>query len=301
MSLVAKASTRVLLLGGDGLLGAYLRAALAGQATVCLPRSRHGDTSGGSDELRIDFDFDARLPHELDSVLCAAAPSVVVNCVVKKRSPASSLAMRDFFFVNGVFPHLLAEAACRYGCRVIHISSDAVFSGRRGYYHESDVPDPVDAYGYSKLAGELIRPHCLTLRTSFIAGAADKPGLVSWLLSEARQRQPIKGYSRYRLSGLHAGRLAHFVAKLVRQSEPIDGVLHVGGESWTKHWLLQALAQRLALDCEVEAVDVPDVDRSLDCRRFYEIVNEPMPSKDDLLDSLCAELEAHGGPPGDSK
>ena len=78
------------------------------------------------------------------------------------RDPLPSIA------INSLLPHQLAQMAAARGARLIHFSTDCVFSGRRGNYVEDDEPDPVDLYGRSKLLGEVTAPNALTLRTSIV-------------------------------------------------------------------------------------------------------------------------------------
>src|SRR6185503_15884533 len=95
-------------------------------------------------------------------------PDAVVNAagVVKQRGEAAEAI--PSIEINALFPHRLAVACGELGAYLIHYSTDCVFSGRTGNYSESDMPDPVDLYGRSKLLGEVSGPGCLTLRTSMI-------------------------------------------------------------------------------------------------------------------------------------
>src|SRR5258708_36209396 len=103
-----------------------------------------------------------------DSVIRAlhwARPQVVINCIgiVKQlqaaKDPLTSIA------TNSLFPHRLAELCGVGGIRLIHVSTDCVFSGRRGHYTEQDTPDAKHLYGRTKLLGELSRERRLTLQT----------------------------------------------------------------------------------------------------------------------------------------
>ena len=70
--------------------------------------------------------------------------------------------------VNALLPHRLAELCLAAGARLVHMSTDCVFSGLKGHYVETDPSDAQDLYGRTKLLGEVNEPHCLTLRTSII-------------------------------------------------------------------------------------------------------------------------------------
>ena len=110
-----------------------------------------------------------------------AKPDAVINGIgiVKQRDEAKQAV--PSIQINALFPHQLADLCVERGLRVIQISTDCVFSGLRGNYSESDVPDPLDLYGRTKLLGELNRPGMLTLRTSIIGWQLNNfSGLLNW-------------------------------------------------------------------------------------------------------------------------
>ncbi|HEY5724172.1 MAG TPA: sugar nucleotide-binding protein, partial [Allosphingosinicella sp.] len=132
----------------------------------------------------------------LAGLLRDVRPKVVINCIgVVKQATAS----RDPLLtlpVNALFPHQLQRLCDLGGIRLVHISTDCVFSGRAGNYRESDIPDAEDLYGRSKLLGEVDVPNATTLRTSIVGpepSGAQGFGLLEWFL---RQPGPVKGYAR---------------------------------------------------------------------------------------------------------
>ena len=134
---------------------------------------------------------DIRLPGALEDVLARFRPEVICNAagMIKQRPDADAVASIE---VNALFPHRLAAQAADVGARVLHISTDCVFSGRRGGYSEDDLPDPVDLYGRTKLVGELDQEGSVTLRTSLIGlELHGRHGLVEWALSRARADQRL--------------------------------------------------------------------------------------------------------------
>ena len=127
-------------------------------------------------------------------------PDVVINCVgiVKQLSAAKDALIT--IAINSVLPHRLARLCDLLDARVIHVSTDCVFSGRQGNYRESDQPDANDLYGRSKLLGEIDYPNAITLRTSIIGRElASRNGLLEWLLHE---RGRVRGFSGAIFSGL---------------------------------------------------------------------------------------------------
>ena len=93
---------------------------------------------------------------------------VVINCIGVVKQRASRISDDEMNQINALFPHELVKVSNSCGARMIHISTDCVFSGNRGDYVETDFPDPVDVYGSSKLAGEIVDDRNLTIRTSHV-------------------------------------------------------------------------------------------------------------------------------------
>ncbi|KPC66502.1 SDR family oxidoreductase [Streptomyces chattanoogensis] len=151
----------ILIIGGSGFLGAELvrQAAVAGHATVAIFATRPGRSAEVTWHA-----LDLRDPERVEAVVATAAPCLVVNAT----SGGSDWA------VTAEGPVRLAMAAAKYGCRLVHVSSDAVFSGASVRYDESCLPDPVTPYGAAKAAAETgIRfayPDAVIARTSLIIG-----------------------------------------------------------------------------------------------------------------------------------
>ncbi|MFE7463206.1 SDR family oxidoreductase [Streptomyces sp. NPDC057499] len=151
----------ILIIGGSGFLGAELvrQAATAGNATAATFATKPGNAPGVAWHA-----LDLRDPECIETVMAEVGPRFVVNAT----SGGSDWA------VTAEGPVRLAMAAAKYGCRLVHVSSDAVFSGARVHYDESCLPDPVTPYGAAKAAAEtgirLVCPDAVVARTSLIIG-----------------------------------------------------------------------------------------------------------------------------------
>lgn len=213
---------------------------------------------------------------------------VVVNCagVVKQQTPAST---GESYAVNSVAPHRIAAACAPRGIRLIHISTDCVFSGRNGEYTEADAPDPVDTYGWSKLLGELHAPRCLTLRTSFIGRELEgSRGLVEWLIGN-RGKQ-VRGFTEAVFSGLTTLVLANLIVRLLTRHPYLYGVYHVGAEPISKFHLLHLLNEAYDLDAEILSDSTSVVlNRSLGSSRFRTVTNWSAPSWPDMIEEMRAD------------
>jgi len=231
---------------------------------------------------------------EFDSVIRAFAhvrPDVVVTCigVVKQRAEASDPIVA--LTVNSLFPHRVATLCAASGARLIHISTDCVFSGARGDYTEEDRPDATDLYGRTKHLGEVSGPGCVTLRTSIIGRElASSQGLVEWFLG---QSGTIPGYTNAVFSGLTTAELSRVILRVAERSAGLTGVYHVAGERITKHDLLVRLNRALGRGLRIEPDASVRVDRSLDGRRFAAAAAYVAPTWDAMIEELAGEAPAY--------
>lgn len=267
-----KQNMRVLVLGGTGMLGHKLWQSFARQFCTYVTFRGSPDMYGGY-EL---FDPSRTIPNvsatEFDSVARAVKivqPSVVVNCIgVVKQDPTAKDPLTAIS-VNALFPHRLAHLAGEVGARLIHFSTDCVFSGRKGNYSEDDTPDAEDLYGRTKLLGEVTGANCLTIRTSMIGRElAGAHGLLEWFLSQTGSR--VCGFRRAVFSGFTTAALAALIADIIAEHRDIEGLYHVAAEPITKFDLLSLIKEVYGLQIEIDPDETFACDRSLDGARFRE-------------------------------
>lgn len=276
---------RVLVLGATGMLGTALAGRLSREFATMMPApegNRSVQSRGDVEVLPVGVQ--ALEPDSIGPVMEAARPDVIVNCIGWKQAAGEHGDAAAPVIINALFPHIVAREANRRHCRVIHISTDGVFSGSKGNYSEQDLPDPPDLYGRSKLLGEVDYGNCLTIRTSFYGRSARGQGLVEWLVGQAGGQ--VQGYSNYIFSGMALPTLAETLAAVIGRPDPLLGLYHVGAAPISKFDLLEALARHLGLDVAVKRVSTPAVDRSLNSARFWKTMGIVMPSFEQMLDSL---------------
>jgi len=283
---------RVLIFGGDGMLGHQLLRHLAPrhETRVTLRRDLAEYTRLGLFDRENAFDrTDARDEQRVAAVVSAFRPEAVVNAagIVKQRPEAHDPGLAEE--VNARFPHRLAGLCRAHGTRLVHLSTDCVFSGEKGNYAESDRPDPVDLYGQTKLEGEVDAPGVITLRTSMIGTELHrKTSLVEWFL--AQKGGTVKGYRRAIFSGFITAELARLIEKLVTRHPDARGIYHAGSAPISKFDLLDGLNRRLRLGITLTPDDAAARDRSLDSSRFRAAFGYAPPSWDDMLDELASSI-----------
>lgn len=235
--------------------------------------------------------FDARDPGSLPALIDEVEPGTVVNCIgiVKQlelaNRPIPAIAL------NALLPHQISEACASRGVRVIHVSSDCVFSGdlpAPARYAERDASDARDLYGRTKALGEILEPPGLTLRTSFIGwelrGAA---GLLEWFA--AQEGGTIDGYANAIFSGLTTPELARVIERLVVDHPELYGLYHVAAEPISKLDLLHALREMLAIDCDIRPVEEPRVNRALDGTAFRDATGIEVPPWREMIERFPRE------------
>jgi dTDP-4-dehydrorhamnose reductase len=260
----------VLVLGVSGMLGSMVFRLLGerpdwrvtGTARSPAVRARFAD---GAD-IRTDVAVDDLAG--LAGLLAEVRPEVVINCIGVVKQAAASHDPLLALPINALFPHQLARLCGLGGIRLVHISTDCVFSGRTGSYRESDVPDAEDLYGRSKLLGEVDAPNAITLRTSIVGpepSGAHGFGLLEWFL---RQPGPVKGYARAIFSGLTTDELTRVIADFVIPRPELSGVYQVSAAPISKFDLLHLFAAAYGRTFAIEPDETLVIDRSLDSSRF---------------------------------
>lgn len=259
------------MLGATGMLGnAVVRVMAESKEHEVVAISR----SAGADRffpagLPVDFahGFDADNPESLTEIVARHRPDAVVNCVGVVKQLASAERVLDAVPINALLPHRLERLCGLAGARLVHVSTDCVFDGRRGNYTEADTPDAYDLYGTSKRWGEVVdQPHAITLRTSIIGHELSTAhSLLGWFLA---QPGPVRGFSRAIFSGLPTVELARVMRDAVLPRPDLHGLYHVSAEPIDKLSLLRLFAAEYGHDVQIVPDDALVIDRSLDSTRF---------------------------------
>ena len=260
---------RILVLGASGMLGNAMVRVLsekAGWEVFGSVRSGGGRFSHRQIAERLVTGVDVENHDALVKAFAQVRPDVVVNCIglVKQLADADDPLL--VIPINSLLPHRLARLCDLVGARLVHISTDCVFSGEKGGYSEDDPPDAKDLYGKSKFLGEVYYPHTLTLRTSIIGHELQGAhGLIGWFLA---QQGRCKGFRRAIFSGLPTVALAQIIRDVVIPKPELSGLYHVSAKPITKYDLLQLVAQVYGKSIEIIPDDSLVIDRSLNSGRF---------------------------------
>ena len=171
---------------------------------------------------------------------------VALNCIVHD---VRSSNCEETVAVNSLFPRRLSYLCARKGTKLIHISSNAVFSGATGGYREDDVPDPTDLYGVSKLLAETDK--CMVLRTSIIGvERCSNKYLLQWAISQ-RGKQ-VKGFTNHHWNGVTTLALVEAIERIIGGGLYRNGVFHLHSrESMSKCELLRVINDVYGLELNI--------------------------------------------------
>lgn len=261
---------RILVLGASGMLGNAMIRVLSEKTdwqvygTIRSENSKQFFPTDIAERLLSGVDVEQQ--DSLVQVFLRTRPDVVVNCVGLIKQLADAEDPLQAIPINALLPHRLARLCELSGARLVHISTDCVFAGDKGNYHESDQSDAKDLYGRSKYLGEVVYPHTVTLRTSIIGhGLQSANGLIDWFLS---QQGRCKGFTRAIFSGLPTVVLARIIRDVVISRTDLSGLYHVAAQPIAKYDLLRLVADVYGKSIEIVADDQLVIDRSLNADRF---------------------------------
>jgi dTDP-4-dehydrorhamnose reductase len=270
---------RLLVLGGSGMLGHKLvEVASRSVETFATVREGSGDrVVSGVDAT--DFDTVA-------AAIESVQPHAVVNCIgIVKQSPAAKDAAACLT-INALFPHKLYRLCDKKGIRLVHVSTDCVFDGRRGGYREFDLTNATDLYGRTKALGEL--EDALTIRTSIIGRElATKNGLVEWFLSRAGGT--VQGYTHAKFNGFTTAELSRVILNVLNDYPDLRGILHATSESIDKFSLLHLLNDSFGTSTKIVPDDRVWVDRTLDGELFRSLTGYKAPTWQEMIEELAAD------------
>lgn len=278
---------KVLVLGASGLLGNAVFRVLSKTSSIeTIGTVRSNDIKNyflhqlSANLICVDDLLDC---DELYRLIKYIKPDVIVNCLsIGRPLPPNPDVIIS---ILSLMPQRLALLSRKAGARLIQISSDGVFSGKRGNYSEDDLPDANDIYGIAKLLGEVSGENSITLRTSIIGPELQgKSGMFEWLLSQTGQ---CKGYTKALFSGLTTIELAQLIRDVVIPRIELHGVLHVASAPISKFELLSLIAKRYKLDVDVIPDESVVIDRTLSGTKLQKLTGYVPPSWADMIDLMC--------------
>ena len=281
-------SQKILVLGASGMLGnavfrffaesegfSVVGSMRSARSIALLPAELRAQVVTGADVGDLDG---------LTRLFANIRPNVVINCIGVVKQLAEADDPLTAIPINAILPHRLALLSTLADARFVHMSTDCVFSGRKGLYQESDYPDCYDLYGRSKLLGEVDYPNAITLRTSIVGHELDGAhGLLNWFLA---QNGEVKGYAKAIFSGLPTVEIARVIRDFILPNPELHGVYQVSSAPISKFDLLKLVSKIYGHAIPIMPDDRLVINRSLDSTRFKAATGYVVPSWPELVKTM---------------
>ena len=237
---------KVIILGGTGMLGhQIIKQCIKLQidwVTVVRDENLLKKTFGDLLLGKLAILDDIKNLNGLEEIIVKSKSAFVINCigVVKQSSLANDYI--ESITINSLLPHQLDKICKKNGVRLIHISTDCVFDGKKGLYTETDFSDATDLYGRTKFLGEISKGDPITLRTSIIGHelVQETHGLVDWFL---KQENRINGFTNAIFSGLTTLELSKLILQTIIPQNMPGGLYQVAAKPISKFDLLALIAE----------------------------------------------------------
>jgi dTDP-4-dehydrorhamnose reductase len=276
---------KIILFGSAGMLGHVLLKMLEEQATYEVI-----DVNRNIKMTDRTVHLDITNQQAVEQFILRENPDYIINCIgVLIRGSNSN--PTDSIYVNAYFPHQLEKIGARINARLIHISTDCVFSGDKGRYKEDDYTDGKDTYAKTKALGEVINDKDLTIRTSIIGPEIkekkNNEGLFNWFM---QQSGDINGYSSAIWSGITTIELAKGIIHFLETD--VTGLIHLtNGTGISKHDLIRLFQQSFQRPVKIHAVDHKVVKKDLVNTRTD--FTYPVPSYEDMITAMASWIKRH--------
>lgn len=226
---------KILIFGASGLLGNAMYKYLSADKHFDVYGTINRDLEQLSKDQKI-FRLNILNYSEILKIIEKIRPDWIINCIADIRVNPDDLT--KYFFINSLFPQLLDYYRSDFNYRLIHISSNGVFSGDKNQsYDSSDNPDAKDVYGISKILSE--RVNNLVIRTSIIGHSLNNDaGLLDWFLNT--KEKAVSGYAKVYWNGVATLTLAKIVGRIIQKNIILDNhIVQIASEKLSKYELIK--------------------------------------------------------------
>jgi dTDP-4-dehydrorhamnose reductase len=283
---------RVLVLGATGMLGYQVfknclnRDILVN--AIVRTKEKLIQRLGNGIEDKLHIIDDVKNTSAIERIVRKFKPDYLINCIGIIKQSDLAYDYYESIAINSLLPHQLLRLGSQFNFRLVHISTDCVFNGKRGNYTETDFSDASDLYGKTKFLGEVAYGSGITLRTSIIGHeiTEQKVSLIDWFLS---QRVKTKGYVKAVFSGLTTLELANVIIDVVIAKKVEPGLYQIASAPISKFDLLRLTAEIYKKDILIESSEDVIIDRSLNGTKFSDLTSYKAPSWSEMLNEMHAD------------
>jgi dTDP-4-dehydrorhamnose reductase len=277
---------KILILGGDGMIGHKMAQVLSVQNhEIFISVRENKDLTLKRISPKAKVFFNDFLKDSILDFLDKVNPDVIINAIgiTIRRGAAENIS--DTIYLNSLFPHQISSWALAFKKRLIHFSTDCVFSGSEGSYLEDATPDALDYYGKTKGLGEVNSKSSLTIRSSMIGPELfNKTELFEWIINN--KEKEINGFSRVMYSGVTTVYMAKLVADLIDNHKNLSGIYNVASKPISKFELLHLINDNFDLGLIINDDKTVISNKTLNASKIEKEIGLQPPSWDELIFEL---------------
>jgi dTDP-4-dehydrorhamnose reductase len=281
---------KILILGGNGMIGHKMYQFIANKyvETWVTLRKDFASYEYNSiyDKTKVIDNFDLSNFENINEELNKLMPNVIINASGITIRRGVETCISNTVKINSALPHFLNEWVIKNNKRLIHFSTDCVFSGHKGDYLENDISDAYDIYGQSKALGEVNNSsNTLTLRGSMIGRELEnKTELLEWFLLQTNES--ILGYSKVIYSGITTIKMAEIVLVLLEKFPMLSGVFNVSSVPLSKFELLNLFEKEFKIGSNIISDDSKVSNKNLLSDKFFSSTNISIPNWNNMIIQL---------------
>ena len=263
---------KILILGGNGMIGHKVYQIISEKYTDTWVLFKKKYIDIPSHDLfkknKIIDNFDLSNFENLIKLLNNLNPDYIINAAGITIRRGLNICVSKTILINSALPNVLDEWVTTKNKRLIHFSTDCVFSGKNGFYNEKSIPDGEDLYSRTKALGEINSTNTLTLRGSMIGRELEnKTELLEWFLNQKNHK--INGFNKASYSGITTISMAKLVLRIIDEYPKMSGLYNVSSSEISKYSLLQLLNSHFNNNVDVILDDSYSSNKTLDSTLFY--------------------------------
>jgi len=287
---------KILILGGNGMIGHKMYQVLSkNYLDTWVLFKKQIDQINFSEIFNKDKvieNFDLIQFDKLKIILDNISPDVIINAAGVTIRRGINDDMYKSILINSALPHFLDNWTKINNKRLIHFSTDCVFSGKKDFYTEASVTDAEDTYGKTKALGEVVSKNSVTLRGSMIGRELEnKTELLEWFLNQ--NKTTVNGYTNVIYSGITTFRMANYVDKIIRDFPDMHGIYNVSSNSITKYELVNLFNSYFNNESSIIPDNSYTSNKDLDSSKFYKDTGLIKPNWKELVEELFIDSQSN--------
>ena len=280
---------KILVTGIDGMIGHKIAQSLSKEFQVFgSTRKKIKSINIGTEKCEIinhDFIIDNNL-----GLIDEIDPDIIINCVGITIRRGLNNSIENTKKLNSDLPHKLNHWVETNNKKLIHLSSDCVFSGKKGNYSDDSIPDATDLYGISKSNGEVTGNNALTIRCSIVGREIyNHTELFEWLYSMKNQK--IEGYKNVIYSGVTSTWMGKTINHIIKNNIDLTGIYNISAVPISKYDLLIKLSDAFNLNVDISLNSNIKSNKVLISKKFTEITGINSPNWNDLIVDFKADSD----------